>query len=211
MMITTFPLHGVRPADLNPETTVRRHVNRGAITLIEAGVYFILAILVIAYAFTQGGSLFNRNDASTEYTNAGEILSNVRSMLKTNGIYNFSSAANMTGALIEFGGAPGGMTIVGTKASGTATLANLWGGAVTVQPVATAGGQKSSFSLTYNAVPQEACITLATKLSADSNVVATKVNSTTTNGVVDTSAVGTQCTADKGSAGTNVLTFTSAT
>ncbi|KKZ15841.1 prepilin [Serratia marcescens] len=186
-------------------------VNRGAITLIEAGVYFILAILVIAFAFTQGGSLFNRNDATTEYTNAGEILSNARSMLKTNGIYNFSSATNMTGALIEFGGAPGGMTIVGTKSSGTATLANLWGGAVTVQPVATAGGQKSSFSLTYNAVPQEACITLATKLSADANVVATKVNGTTTNGVVDTSAVGTQCTADSGSAGTNVLTFTSNT
>lgn len=205
MMISTLP-HPAAPADMPGAS-----VNRGAITLIEAGVYFILAILVIAVAFTQGGSLFNRNDATTEYTNAGEILSSARSMLKTNGIYNFSSATSMTGALIEFGGAPGGMTIVGTKSSGTATLANLWGGAVTVQPVATAGGQKSSFSLTYNAVPQEACITLATKLSADANVVATKVNGTTTNGVVDTSAVGTQCTADSGSAGTNVLTFTSNT
>lgn len=210
-MISIFYPHHAQPADASLTTAACRPVNRGAITLIEAGVYFILAILVIAVAFTQGGSLFNRNDATTEYTNAGEILSNTRSMLKTNGIYNFSSAANMTGALIEFGGAPGGMTIVGTKSSGTATLANLWGGAVTVQPVATAGGQKSSFSLTYNAVPQEACITLATKLSADSNVVATKVNGTTTNGVVETSAVGTQCTADSGSAGTNVLTFTSAT
>ncbi|EKS6646041.1 prepilin [Enterobacter hormaechei] len=199
------------PAVLPAQTATQCPVNRGAITLIEAGVYFILAILVIAFAFTQGGSLFNRNDATTEYTNAGDILANARSMLKTNGIYNFSSAAKMTGALIEFGGAPGGMTIVGTRSSGNATLVNLWGGAVTVQPVATGRGQKSSFSLTYNAVPQEACVTLATRLSGSPNIVATKVNGTTTNGVVETSAVGTQCTADSGSAGTNVLTFTSAT
>lgn len=188
-----------------------RPVNRGAITLIEAGVYFILALLVVAYAFMQGGGLFNRNDASTEYTNAGEILSNARSMLKTSGIYNFASADTMTGALIEFGGAPGGMSIVGTKSAGTAKLVNVWGGAVTVQPVTTAGGQKSSFSLTYNAVPQEACVTLATRLSAGPNIVATKVNGTTTNGAVDTSNVGAQCKADSGAAGVNVLTFTSNT
>nr|WP_320204185.1 type 4 pilus major pilin [Serratia marcescens] len=85
------------------------------------------------------------------------------------------------------------------------------GGAVTVQPVATAGGQKSSFSLTYAAVPQEACITLATKLSAAPSVVTTMVNGTSTNGAIAASAVGAQCTADKGSVGQNTLTFTSNT
>ncbi|EEP98772.1 hypothetical protein yruck0001_7770 [Yersinia ruckeri ATCC 29473] len=186
-------------------------INQGAITLIEATMYIVLALVVLAIAVTQGGGLFNRNDASTEYNNAAELLTNTRTMLKTSGIYDFSSADTMTGALIQFGGAPANMTMVGTKTSGTAKLQNLWGGAVTVQPVATAGGQKSSFSLTYAAVPQEACITLATKISAAPSVVTTLVNGTTTNGQIAASAVGAQCTADNGSVGQNTLTFTSNT
>ncbi|CNI36822.1 type 4 pilus major pilin [Yersinia ruckeri] len=192
-------------------TSLRVGINQGAITLIEATMYIVLALVVLAIAVTQGGGLFNRNDASTEYNNAAELLTNTRTMLKTSGIYDFSSADTMTGALIQFGGAPANMTMVGTKTSGTAKLQNLWGGAVTVQPVATAGGQKSSFSLTYAAVPQEACITLATKISAAPSVVTTLVNGTTTNGQIAASAVGAQCTADNGSVGQNTLTFTSNT
>lgn len=192
-------------------TSLRAGINQGAITLIEATMYIVLALVVLAIAVTQGGGLFNRNDASTEYSNAAELLTNTRTMLKTSGIYDFSSADTMTGALIQFGGAPANMTVVGTKTSGTAKLQNLWGGAVTVQPVATVGGQKSSFSLTYAAVPQEACITLATKISAAPSVVSTLVNGTTTNGQIAASAVGAQCTADNGSVGQNTLTFTSNT
>ncbi|MBC3252396.1 prepilin [Serratia fonticola] len=186
-------------------------VNRGAITLFEAVIYFVLAIAVLTIAITQGGSLFNRNDANTEYSNAAELMTNTRTMLKTSGVYNFAAADAMTGALIQFGGAPANMTVVGTKSNGSAKLQNLWGGAVTVQPVATAGGQKSTFSLTYAAVPQEACITLAVKLSAAPSVVTTLVNGTSTNGAIAASAIGAQCTADKGSVGQNTLTFTSNT
>jgi hypothetical protein len=192
-------------------TSFRAGINQGAITLIEATMYIVLALVILSIAVTQGGGLFNRNDASTEYNYAAELLTNTRTMLKTAGIYDFSSADTMTGALIQFGGAPANMKVVGTKSSGTAKLQNLWGGAVTVQPVATAGGQKSSFSLTYAAVPQEACITLATKISAAPSVVSTLVNGTTTNGQIAASAVGAQCTADNGSVGQNTLTFTSNT
>lgn len=193
------------------QTSSRTAINRGAITLIEATMYIVLALVVLAIAVTQGGSLFNRNDASTEYNNAAELLTNTRTMLKTSGIYNFASADAMTGALIQFGGAPANMTVVGTKNAGSAKLQNLWGGAVTVQPVATAGGQKSSFSLTYAAVPQEACITLATKLSAAPSIVTTQINGTTTNGPIEANAIGAQCTADNGAIGQNALTFTSNT
>ncbi|EKS7814691.1 MULTISPECIES: type 4 pilus major pilin [Edwardsiella] len=186
-------------------------VHRGAITLLEAMIYLFIALAVLVGAMTQGGGLFNRNDANTEFNNAAELLGNSRSMLKSSGTYNFTGAADMTGALIQFGGVPASMTIVGTKSSGTAQLQNLWGGAVTVQPVSTSGGQKSTFSLTYTAVPQEACITLATKISAAPNVVTTTVNGTTTNGPIAASKVGGQCTADKGSIGQNTLTFTSNT
>jgi hypothetical protein len=180
-------------------TPSRSAVHRGAITLLEAAIYIVIALVVLAFAMTQGGGLFNRNDASTEFSNSAELMSNARQMLKTSGIYNFS------------GGAPANMTVVGTKSSGTAKLQNIWGGAVTVLPVATSGGQKTTFSLIYAAVPQEACVTLATKLSAAPNVVTTQVNGTTNNGPVAASAVGTQCTADKGSVGQNTITFTSNT
>lgn len=192
-------------------TPSRSAVHRGAITLLEAAIYIVIALVILAVAMTQGGGLFNRNDASTEFSNAAELMSNTRSMLKTSGTYNFSGADDMTGALIQFGGAPANMTVVGTKGSGTAKLQNVWGGAVTIQPVATGGGQKSTFSLTYAAVPQEACITLATKLSAAPNVVTTKVNGTSTNGPVAASDVGAQCSADNGAIGQNSLTFTSNT
>lgn len=193
------------------QTPSRMAVHRGAITLLEAAIYIVLALVVVTFAMTQGGGLFNRNDASTEFSNSAELMNNARSMLKTSGIYNFSGADDMTGALIQFGGAPANMTVVGTKSSGTAKLQNVWGGAVTLQPVATSGGQKSTFSVTTASVPQEACIMIATKMSAAPNVVTTQVNGTTNNGPVPANAVGTQCTADNGAVGQNSLTFTSNT
>lgn len=193
------------------QTQSRKTVHRGAITLLEASIYIVIALVIVAVAMTQGGGLFNRNDASTEFSNTAELMTNARSQLKTSGTYNFSSADDMTGALIQFGGVPANMTVVGTKSSGTAKLQNLWGGAVTLQPVATAGGQKTTFSVTTAAVPQEACILIATKMSASPNVVTTQVNGTSNNGPVEANTVGAQCTADNGSVGQNSLTFTSNT
>jgi hypothetical protein len=132
-------------------------------------------------------------------------------MLKTGGVYNFSSAATMTGALVQFGGAPGSMAVIGTKSSGSASLNNRWGGTVTVQPVSSGGGQKTAFSLTYTQVPQEACAQMSQKLSGANNVASTSINGSTTNGPVDSSVASTQCTADSGSTGTNTLVFTSNT
>ncbi len=186
-------------------------INRGAITLFEALVYFVIVIAVVSIAVLESSGLLNRNDANTEYSNAAAILMNGRAMLKTSGTYNFSSADAMTGALILFGGVPANMKIVGIKSSGNAKLQNVWGGTVTVQPVTPAGGQKTSFSLTYNAVPQEACVTLATKLSAMPNIGSTQVNGTNTSGAIDAYVAGSQCSADRGSIGLNTLTFTSNT
>ncbi|WP_426575567.1 type 4 pilus major pilin (plasmid) [Xenorhabdus stockiae] len=189
----------------------RRPINRGAITLIEAAIYIVLALVILVGAITQGGGLFNRNDINTEYNNVAELLTNTRSYTKTRGIYDFTSADTMTGALIQFGGAPANMTIVGEKPSGKAKLQNLWGGAVIVTPVISTGGQKSSFSLTYTSVPQEACIALATKISVAPSIVTTEVTGKITNGPVPASVAGTQCTPDDGAKGINTLKFTSNT
>ncbi|WP_047709199.1 type 4 pilus major pilin [Plesiomonas sp. ZOR0011] len=190
-------------------STNRSPINRGSITLLEAGVYIGISLLIYAIAMTAGGGLFNRNDSSTEISNAADILYNTSSMLKSEGTYPFSGPDDMTGALAQFGGVPKNMTIIGKKESGSAKVQSLYGGAVTVQPVATSGGQKTWFSLTYASVPQEACIAIGTKVSASPRVASTQINGTTTNGPIAASSIGAMCNADKGTVGQNTLTFVS--
>lgn len=186
-------------------------VHRGALTLPEAIIVSAVAMVIIVAVYASGGGLFKSADYSEEMSNSSEIMTNTRSMLKTGGVYNFSSAATMTGALVQFGGAPGSMAVIGTKSSGSASLNNRWGGSVTVQPVNSGGGQKTAFSLTYTQVPQEACAQMSQKLSGANNVASTSINGSTTNGAVDSSVASAQCTADSGSTGTNTLVFTSNT
>lgn len=189
----------------------RSAVHRGALTLPEAIIVSAVAMIVIVAVYASGGGLFKSADYNEEMSNVNDIMTNTRSMLKTGGVYDFSSAATMTGALVQFGGAPGSMAVIGTKSSGSATLNNRWGGTVTVTPVSTSGGQKTAFSLTYTQVPQEACAQMTQKLSSANNVASTGINGSTTSGVVSSSVAGTQCTADSGSTGTNTLVFTSNT
>lgn len=186
-------------------------VHKGALTLPEAIIVSMVAMVIIVAVFASGGGLFKSADLSEEMSNSSEIMTKTRGMLKTGGVYNFSSAAAMTGALVQFGGAPGSMTVNGTKSSGSASLINRWGGSVTVQPVNSGGGQKTAFSLTYTQVPQEACAQMSQKLSGGNNVASTSINGSTTNGAVDSSVASAQCTADSGSTGTNTLVFTSNT
>lgn len=122
----------------------RSAVHRGALNLQEAVIVGIAVLIVLVYVLASGNGLFSRSDYTEEMSNAGEIMTNTRGMLKTSGTYQFSSAATMTGALVQFGGAPGSMAVIGTKSSGSASLNNRWGGSVTVQPVATAGGQNTA-------------------------------------------------------------------
>lgn len=186
-------------------------VHRGALTLPEAIIVSTVAMIIIIAVYASGGGLFNSADYSEEMSNSSEILTKTRGMLKTGGAYNFSSAAAMTGALVQFGGSPGGMPVNGTKSSGSASLTNRWGGSVTVQPVDTGGGQKTAFSLTYTQVPQEACAMMSQKLSGANNVASTSINGSTTTGLVSSSVASSQCKADSGSTGTNTLVFTSNT
>lgn len=189
----------------------RYAVHRGALNLQEAVIVGIAALIVLVYVLASGNGLFSRSDYTEEMSNAGEIMTNTRGMLKTSGTYQFSSAEDMTGALVQFGGAPGSMAIIGTKSSGSASLINRWGGRVTVQPVSTSSGQNTAFSLTYLLVPQEACAQMAQKMSSANNVAATSINGSSTSGAVSASVVASQCTADNGSTGTNTLVFTSNT
>ncbi|WP_049034256.1 type 4 pilus major pilin [Klebsiella aerogenes] len=185
--------------------------HRGSLTLIEVIVVILLTLIVIIGVLAATNSSYRGNDINTELDNLEFMVNKTRVLMKENGIYDFSDSVAMTGALIEHAGVPDTMNIIGTKTSGTATLQNVWGGAVTVEPAADSNGNDTGFSITYNAVPQEACTTLAEKLSSSGLVDSTSINGTSTDGAVSVSDAGTQCTADNGSAGQNVLIFTSNT
>lgn len=183
-------------------------INRGWLSLELTGVLLIIIVAIIGVVAWIGGA-FSQNDTSNELANVNSIMTQTRGLLKGSTGYDYSSAANMTGTLVEYGGVPTTMSIHGTISSGTATVTNVWGGAVTVQPVTVSGTANAGFSLTYNKVPQQACTTLTTKLSSGSMVTQTTINGTAITGEVSPAKAGTSCTADTGGAGNNVIIFQS--
>lgn len=187
-----------------------RPIHRGVLS-IELVIILAVIVIMVIYIFANSGSLFRKNDTTMELGNAQEIMTQTRTLLKTQGGYEFSDAAKMTGTLVQFGGVPNSMTLVGDKSSGSATVINTWGGSVTVQAEASSGGNNTGFSLTYESVPQEACVTMATKMSQTTVVSETSINGTATVGAVTAANAGSQCQADTGSNGNNTLKFKSNT
>ncbi|MCU6244034.1 type 4 pilus major pilin [Enterobacter asburiae] len=183
-------------------------INRGWLSLELTGVLLIIIVAIIGVVEWIHSS-FSQNDISNELANVNSIMTSTRSLLKGSTGYDYSSAANMTGTLIQYGGVPSTMDIHGTASSGTATVTNVWGGKVTEQPVAISGTANAGFSLTYNKVPQQACATLTTKLSSGSMVTQTTINGTVITGEVSPAKAGTTCNADTGGAGNNVIIWQS--
>lgn len=184
-------------------------IDRGWLGL-EAGGVLLLIMVGTVLALILVASLFNKNDTSTELSNAQFIMNQTRGLLKSRGNYAFTSVTKMTGTLIQFGGIPAGMTINGNPQSGTATAVNVWGGDVMVAPEKVNGSANNKgFSVTYKNVPQEACVTLATKMSETSLVSELSIAGTNNIGGVSAEKAGAQCKADNGSAGANTLIFKS--
>jgi PilS N terminal len=184
-------------------------IDRGWLGL-EAGGVLLLIMVGTVLALVLVASLFSKNDTSTELSSAQFIMNQTRGLLKSRGSYEFSSAAKMTGTLIQFGGIPAGMTINGNAQSGTATAVNVWGGDVLVAPEKVSGSANNKgFSVTWKNVPQEACVTLATKMSETSLVSELSITGTNNTGGVSAEKAGAQCKADNGPAGTNTLIFKS--
>lgn len=186
-------------------------IHKGSITLSEAIVWFLLLMFVIIGILAATRSAFSSNDVNNELDNVEFMVNKTRTLLKQGGIYDFSDEGAMTGILVEYGGVPDTMNIIGDKSSGSATVQNIWGGAVTEAPVADSNGSNSGFSVTYNDVPQAACAALAGKLSATGLIDTTSINGTATDGALSVTDASSQCSVDNGSKGSNVLIFTSNT
>lgn len=183
-------------------------VNRGEANLLALVISLAVVAVMIIGVINFGSNISDSNNVQAEYSNGTSLITNARARLKTDGIYDFNGAADMTGALIQFGGVPGGMKIDGKKTSGTATLKNLFGGSITLAPATSNGSAKSAFTLTYSGVPYEACTQLATQMSGAPSVVTTAINGTSNSSTVSAANAGKQCTADNGSTGQNTLAFT---
>ncbi|EDS5053790.1 pilus assembly protein PilX [Salmonella enterica] len=176
--------------------------------MLEQITIALAVIVVIALVLGSVYLLRSRTNVASESSNVQTIITSTQGLLKGTDGYTFTSAAKMTGALIQMGGVPKSMTIRGTPSSGTATLYNTWGGSVTVSPSTTAGFN-NGFTVTYEKVPQDACIQLATQISRTGLVNGITLNATAhSDGKVSTEQASAQCTADSGSTGTNKLIFT---
>lgn len=187
--------------------SVSKPIHSGAISLFEAGIWISISLIVLVIAISVGGGLFNKNDTSTELGNISELLNNTRNMLKTGGSYQFSSADSMTGTLLQFGGAPGNMAIVGEKSSGNAKLQNVWGNPVIISPYAPRQDITSGFSITYQGVPQESCTTLATRLGGTQLVSGITINGVVNNGTLSAASIGAACQSGKGNKDNNEMIF----
>ncbi|HDQ4465230.1 TPA: hypothetical protein P9G65_005543 [Pseudomonas aeruginosa] len=185
--------------------------NAGFLSLEMIGVLAIIAIAIVLAVGTVA-MMFGKNEINDEISNVQQLATNAKGLLKTQGQYPFTSAAKMTGALAQFGGVPGNITVNGNKASGNGTLQNSWGGQILVTPEKVQGSANNvGFSITYKQVPQEACMALATKLSSSAMIDEVKISGTANVGAVTAEKAGTQCKTDNGSVGLNELVFKSNT
>jgi hypothetical protein len=174
----------------------------------EQGSIALIVLVVIGIVPAGYFALKNNVNVGKESSNIQSLITSTQNMMKGGDGYTFTSGAKMMGSLIQMKLQPKSMTVRGTPLPGLPRFYNGWGGAVTLSPV-TVSGFSNGFSLTYEMVPQGACVSLVTQLSRAKIADAITVNSTAhSDGVVTTEEASAQCTADNGSTGTNKLIFT---
>lgn len=170
-----------------------------------AGLTTIVAVVVVAAGIF---GLWRMFDSGNESANLQEIATKTKGYMGGRSGYDFTSATTMTGNFIQRGLAPSGVKIVGDATSGSATMWNTWGGQILLTPVSSGAGVNTGFSVTYNKVPQEDCISFARQYGTGF-FSAVSINSTAhSDGQVTAEQGGKECTQDSGSTGTNTMVFT---
>ena len=165
-----------------------------------------IIILVVVVGLIWG--LWKLFDSGSETANIQDIATKTKGYMGGRNGYDFTSGTTMTGYFIQRGLAPSGMKVVGDKTSGSATLWNTWGGQVVLAPVSGGAGVNTGYSITYNKVPQEDCISIVKQFGAGF-FSAISINSTAhSDGQVTSEQGGKECTQDTGSTGNNILVFT---
>ena len=152
----------------------------GASTM-EILFYLIVAALVLFVAVQGGFKLFGKQTNNTEQMNVAELIINTRALKSSQG-YG-ASGANLVPQLVATNGIPNGLTVVSNVPY------NAWNGAVTVVSAGV------SFTITYAAVPQDACVALATKVAKNPSFTTTINAGSAMSGEVTAATATTGCSA----------------
>jgi len=131
-----------------------RHRQRGVFSL-EMMFVLIIAVVALGYIIFNGGSLMGSQDVTNEQSNIGILIANTRKLKASSG-YG-ASGTSLVSALRVSKGLPN-LSDDGTD------LYNAWGGKITVV------SNGMTFTVTENGLPQDACVTLATKISRGQKV-----------------------------------------
>lgn len=161
------------------------------VTALEALAVIFIGVVVLGVAAAIIDRLFSNSDVAEETSNINQINTSTK-QLKTVSGYGAANT-NLTAQLIATKGIPSNMTVTGGQ------VYNTWGGTVNV----TSNGP--SFAISYGSVPQDACITLATKVNRGA-FGSVRVNSGTP---VTGEYTADQATSDCVSTPTNSVTYTS--
>lgn len=173
---------------MKSKTINRFHKQTGSSNM-EMLFYLILAAILISAAIAFGLKLFNKQTNNGEQTNVANLVVNTRALKGSQG-YG-ASGANLIPQLIITDGIPDGLT------NSSGAIFNSWNGTVTVTSTGPA------FVLTYSGIPQDSCVSLATKV-AKTRAYSTKINSgTAIVGEIDSATAATDC-----SAVTNTIAWT---
>lgn len=164
-----------------------RHRQRGVFSL-EMMFVLIIAVVALGYIIYNGGSLMGSQDVTNEQSNIGTLIANTRKLKASSG-YG-TSGTSLVSQLVASKGLPN-MSVNGSN------LYNAWGGSVTVV------SSGMTFTITENALPQDACVTLATKISRGTKVTTAINGGTAVTGEVDPGTATSGCSKDS-----NVVTWT---
>ncbi|MFC3941538.1 pilus assembly protein PilX [Pseudomonas gingeri NCPPB 3146 = LMG 5327] len=148
---------------------------------IDLSMLFVLICIAIGigYAIYNGGSLLSSSDVSNEQSNISQLIANTRK-LKGSAGYG-ASGTDLVAQLVASKGLPN-MSLSGS------TLYNAWNGAVSV----VSGGM--NFVITDSGLAQDACMTLATKLSRGQKVTTSINGGSAVTGEVTSANAAASCT-----------------
>lgn len=140
--------------------TVARKSSKKGFTAIEVIVVLIVGLGIIALSASNIDKLFGGSTMTAELSNINTMAANIKSLKTSAGYANADTTNFLAVPLRGVNGVPSNMLYSG------GTITNGWGGSVTVQTADATGAANSTtvsqpgFMITYNRVPQAACVRL---------------------------------------------------
>jgi PilS N terminal len=147
-----------------------------SIEAMGSGFYWLVGMIL---AFSAVGVLYALSSSNQEIQNTNQLLQVTRHLKSSQGY----KKNNLILDLIKLEVIPVNITID----SKNNKLFNTHGGEILIV------GNGSGYTLTTKKIPQSDCIKLSTNISRGSLIYQTKINSSTTNGEVDSATAATQC------------------